>query len=151
MAFLRRKGNSFYLVHNVRQRGKVKQLHLACLGDRPLITDDVIRQVSRENPNLDLDWNSLREQVNSQSELFDARSASVQKLLENLRSVNVDLAGLFPLQLNHPGTSRGTGDVANEILMQLRLLHAAVGVKLDQFRDASFRNPARRRNNRLRG
>ena len=151
MAFLRRKGNSFYLVHNVRQRGKVKQLHLACLGERPLITDDVIRQVSRENPRLALNWQALREQVNSQTEVFDGRSASVQKLLENLRSVNVDLAGLFPPAMNLPGASRGTGNVANEILMQLRLLHAAVGVKLDQFRDASFHRPSRRGNSRVRG
>ena len=35
MAFLRRKGNSYYLVHNVREHGKVKQLYLAPLGERP--------------------------------------------------------------------------------------------------------------------
>ena len=151
MAFLRRKGNSFYLVHNVRQRGKVKQLHLACLGERPLITDDIVRRVSRENPRLELNWNALREQVNGQAELFDAHSASVQKLLQNLRSVNVDLAGLFPPAMDLPGASRGTGNAANEVLMQLRLLHAAVGAKLDQFRDASFRRPAPRRNPRVRG
>jgi len=29
MAFLRRKGNAFYLVHNVREGGRVRQLHLA--------------------------------------------------------------------------------------------------------------------------
>ena len=32
MAFVRRKGNTFYLVHNVRHGGKVRQLHLARLG-----------------------------------------------------------------------------------------------------------------------
>ena len=32
MAFVRRKGNTFYLVHNVRRGGKVRQLHLARLG-----------------------------------------------------------------------------------------------------------------------
>ena len=32
MAFVRRKGNAWYLVHNVRRQGKVKQLHLARLG-----------------------------------------------------------------------------------------------------------------------
>ena len=50
MAFLRRKGNSYYLVHNVRQRGKVRQIHLARLGDRPRITDEVVRQVTRQHP-----------------------------------------------------------------------------------------------------
>lgn len=146
MAFLRRKGNSYYLVHNVRKRGKVRQIHLACLGDRPRITDEVVRQVAREHPFLELDWRRLREQVNSRVEIFDARSASVQKLLEELRSVNLDLAGLFPPVLDMAGSPRETGDVAGEILMQLRLLHSTVGVKLDQFREVSFRRPASERN-----
>src|SRR5579864_2780297 len=113
MAFLRRKGNSYYLVHNVRQRGKVRQIHLARLGDRPRITDEVVRQVTRQHPFLDLNWRQLREQVNSHVELFDARSASIQKLLETLRSLNLDLADLFPPVLQLSGTS----EVAGEILM----------------------------------
>jgi hypothetical protein len=44
MAFVRRKGKSFYLVHNVRRGGKVQQLHLARLGDRARITDEVVRE-----------------------------------------------------------------------------------------------------------
>jgi len=43
MAFVRRKGNSFYLVHNVRKGDKVKQIHLAKLGERAIITDRVVR------------------------------------------------------------------------------------------------------------
>ncbi len=135
MAFLRRKGNAFYLVHNVRKGGKVKQLHLAKLGDRPRITDEVVRKVTRQHPFLDLDWQQLREQVNSRVELFDARSAPVQKLLSNLRLLNLDLADLFPPVLNLSSSSA----VGQEILLQLRLLHSTVGVKLNQFRDASFR------------
>ena len=50
MAFVRRKGNSYYLVHNVRRQGKIEQIHLANLGERPRITDDVVRSVSREYP-----------------------------------------------------------------------------------------------------
>jgi hypothetical protein len=135
MAFLRRKGNAFYLVHNVRKGGKVKQLHLAKLGERPRITDEVVRQVTRQHPFLELDWQELREQVNSRVELFDARSAPVQKLLSNLRLLNLDLADLFPPVLNLSGSSA----VGQEILLQLRLLHSTVGVKLNQFREASFR------------
>src|SRR5712692_11394888 len=78
MAFVRRRGNAYYLVHNVRRRGKVKQLHLARLGERPRITDDVVRQVSRAHPLLDLNWRQLREQVNSRVELFDPKSIHVQ-------------------------------------------------------------------------
>jgi hypothetical protein len=147
MAFLRRKGNSYYLVHNIRKRGKVRQLHLARLGDRPRITDDVMRQVNRQHPFLELNWRRLREQVNGRVELFDARSLSVRKLLESMRSLNLDLADLFPIGLNLPDSS----EAGAEILMQLRLLHSTVGVKLDQFREARFRGLPRGRNIRLRG
>ena len=86
MAFIRRKGNSYYLVHNVRKQGKVQQLHLARLGERPRITDDVVRKVSRNHPFLELDWSDLREQVNSRVELFDIRSFYVQNLMHSLRN-----------------------------------------------------------------
>ena len=74
MAFVRRKGNSYYLVHNVRRRGKVEQLYLARLGERPHITDEIVREVSRNHPMLELDWSRLREEVNSRVELFDPGS-----------------------------------------------------------------------------
>src|SRR6201987_362631 len=96
MAFVRRKGNAYYLVHNVRQRGKVKQLHLARLGERPRITDAVVRQGSRAYPFVDVNWTELRQQVNDQVELFDPKSAYVRKLLAALRNLNLDLADLFP-------------------------------------------------------
>jgi hypothetical protein len=153
MAFLRRKGNSYYLVHNVRQRGKVRQIHLARLGDRPRITDEVVRQVTRQHPFLNLNWRQLREQVNSRVELFDARSASVQKLLDSLRSLNLDLADLFPSGLVLCGTlnPKPSDDVTEEILLQLRLLQSTVGVKLDQFREAKFRDLPGERILRMRG
>jgi hypothetical protein len=135
MAFLRRKGNAYYLVHNVRKGGKVRQLHLARLGERPRITDDVVRHVNREHPFLNLDWTELREEVNSRVELFDAGSAPVLKLLDTMRSLNLDLADLFPPLLNLSGKP----EVGREILMQLRLLHSTVGVKLDQFGESRFR------------
>ena len=96
MAFLRRKGNTFYLVHNVREGGRVKQLHLAKLGERPRITDDVVRQVTRSYPFVDVNWSQLREQVNNRVELFDPKSNQVQKLVSTLRNLNLDLADLFP-------------------------------------------------------
>jgi len=129
MAFVRRRGNAYYLVHNVRRRGKVKQLHLARLGERPRITDDVMRQVSRAHPLLDLDWSHLREQVNSRVELFDPRSEYVQRLVASLRTLNLDLADLFPPMLD-PARAPET---SQEILAQLRLLQSTVQVKLNQF------------------
>jgi|SRR5271165_1713244 len=129
MAFLRRKGNTFYLVHNVREGDRVKQLHLAKLGERPRITDDVVKQVTRAHPTVDVDWNELREQVNNSIELYDPKSNQVQKLVSSLRTLNLDLADLFPplLDISH------APEAGQEIITQLRLLHSTVGVKLDQF------------------
>ena len=135
MAFVRRKGNTFYLVHNVREGDRVKQLHLAKLGERPRITDDLVRQVSRSYPFLDVNWNQLREDLNNRVELFDPRSNQVQKLISTLRNLNLDLADLFPPLLD---VSQAP-DAGREIITQLRLLHSTVGVKLDQFDRAPHR------------
>jgi hypothetical protein len=129
VAFLRRKGNAFYLVHNVRKGGRVKQLHLAKLGERPRITDEIVRQVSRSHPFVDVNWSQLREQVNNRVELFDPESDQVQRLVSNLRNLNLDLADLFPPLLDISQAP----EAGLEIIMQLRLLHSTVGVKLDQF------------------
>ncbi|HLJ22546.1 MAG TPA: hypothetical protein VKT71_00480 [Candidatus Acidoferrales bacterium] len=135
MAFLRRKGNTFYLVHNVREGDRVKQLHLAKLGDRPRITDDVVRQVTRSHPFVDVNWNELREQINNRVELFDPKSNQIQKLVSTLRNLNLDLADLFPPLLD---VTRSP-EAGQEIITQLRLLHSTVGVKLDQFDRAPHR------------
>jgi hypothetical protein len=90
MAFVRRKGNAYYLVHNVRHAGKVRQIHLARLGERPRITDDVMRRVTRAYPFVDVNWTALREQVNNSVELFDSKSAYVRKLITTLRTLNLD-------------------------------------------------------------
>ena len=135
MAFLRRKGNTFYLVHNVREGGRVRQLYLAKLGERPRITDDVVRQVSRSHPFLDVNWSQLREQVNNRVELYDPKSNQIQRLVSTLRNLNLDLADLFPPLLD---VSQAP-EASLEIIMQLRLLHSTVGVKLDQFDRAPHR------------
>ncbi|MBZ5501809.1 MAG: hypothetical protein LAN59_06120 [Acidobacteriia bacterium] len=129
MAFVRRKGNAYYLVHNVRRAGKVQQLHLARLGERPRITDEVVRKVSRNHPFLDLDWSRLREQVNSRIELFDIRSPYVQNLVHALRTLNLDLADLSPLLL----VLADRANSSRELVTQLRLLRSTLDVKLDQF------------------
>ena len=135
MAFLRRKGNTFYLVHNVRKGGRVRQLHLAKLGERPRITDDVVRQVTRSYPFVDVNWSELREQVNNRVELYDPKSNQVQKLVSTLRNLNLDLADLFPPLLDVSNAP----EAGQEIVTQLRLLHSTVGVKLDQFDRAPHR------------
>ena len=129
MAFVRRKGNSFYLVHNVRRRGKVQQLYLARLGERARITDEVVRQVSKNHPLVELDWRTLREQLNSNLDLGDPNSPAVQKLVSSLRTLNLDLADLFPPLLKISDSP----EMVQEILIQLRLLNSTIQIKLNQF------------------
>src|SRR5271165_878157 len=129
MAFVRRKGNAFYLVHNVRRGGKVQQLHLARLGEHARITDDVVREVNKKHPFVELNWRSLREQLNNRIDLADPESPAVQKLVQSLRNLNLDLADLFPPVLRLSESPA----VARELLVQLRLLHSTIQVKLDQF------------------
>jgi len=125
VAFVRRKGNVYYLVHNVR--GKIEQIHLATLGERPRITDDVMRSVSRDYPSLELDWAALRERINARVELFDIRSPYVQTLIQALRIMNFDLADLSP-----PLLSVGHEELSRELATQLRLLRSTLDTKLDQ-------------------
>lgn len=142
MAFVRRKGNAYYLVHNVREGGKVKQIYLARLGERPRITDEVVRQVNRAYPFVDINWRALREEVNNRVELFDSKSAYLRKLISTLRTLNLDLADLFPPLLD-VSEAPATG---HELVTQLRLLHSTVGVKLDQFDRAPHRAVMAERN-----
>ena len=129
MAFVRRKGNSFYLVHNVRRGGKELQLHLARLGARARITDDLVREVSKKHPFVELNWKALREQLNGQVDLANPNSPAVQKLVSSLRTLNLELADIFPPLLRISESPV----VARELLVQLRLLQSTIQVKLDQF------------------
>lgn len=129
VAFVRRKGNAYYLVHNVRQRGKVKQLHLACLGSRPRITDDVIRDVSRQHPFLDLNWKRLQEQIAHTVELYKPDSSSVHRLMRLVQTLNLDLADLSPTLLQMAQAPATT----QELVELLRLLRGTLEIKLHQF------------------
>jgi hypothetical protein len=136
VAFVRRKGNSYFLVHNVRRHGKVRQLHLARLGGRPRITDDVVRKVSRNHPFLNLDWSRLRERVNSRVELFSIRSPYVQSLMHSVRNLNLDLADLSPPMILVTDRSNSS----RELVTQLRLLRSTLDVKLSQFERSGTRS-----------
>jgi hypothetical protein len=129
VAFVRRKGNAFYLVHNVRRGGKVRQLHLARLGDRARITDEVVREVSKKHPFVEFNWRALREQLNYRVDFADPNSPALQKLVSDLRALNLDLAGIFPPLLRISESPA----IARELLVQLRLLQSTIQVKLDQF------------------
>ena len=106
---------------------------LQLLGERPRVTDEVVR--SRNHPFLDLDWSRLREDVNSRVELFDVRSANFQSLVRLLRDLNLDLVDRSPLlaQTDRAGSGR-------ELVTQLRLLRSTLDIKLDQFERSVPRN-----------
>jgi len=129
VAFVRRKGNAYYLVHNVRQRGKVRQLHLACLGPRPRITEDVMRDVSRQHPFLDLNWPRLQERTAHAMELYQPETGSLERLMNQLHALVADLGELSPtlLQMAHPPA------VVREVFCLLRTLNGALESKLHQF------------------
>jgi len=140
VAFLRRRGNAFYLVHNVRRRGKVKQLHLACLGDRPRLTDAVIRQVRRNHPLLELNWNELRKRLDDRVDLLVADSNYLSRLADQLRKLNLELADLTPQWL---GWGAGS-EAIHELVALLKLLRSTVEIKLRQFDQASLVPGSRR-------
>jgi hypothetical protein len=140
VAFVRRKGNALYLVHNVRRGGKVHQLHLARLGPHARITDHLVREVSKKHPFVELNWKALREQLNSQVDLANPNSPAVQKLVSSLRALNLELADLFPPLLRISESPV----VARELLVQLRLLQSTLQVKLDQFGSVDTRDSATR-------
>ena len=129
MAFVRRKGNSFYLVHNVRRGGKVRQLHLARLGQRGRITEDIVKEVSKKHPFVELNWRALREQADHSVDLANPNSPMVQRLISSLRELNLELADVFPPLLRISESPM----VARELLVQLRLLQSTIQVKLEQF------------------
>src|SRR5438067_13032417 len=106
MAFIRRKGNAYYLVHNVRRGGKVKQLHLARLGARARITDTVVREVSKKHPFVDLNWRALRDQLSHQINLSDPNSREVERLIANLRGLHFDMVDMYlpALQISESAT-----------------------------------------------
>ncbi|HEV2388200.1 MAG TPA: hypothetical protein VGS20_13195 [Candidatus Acidoferrales bacterium] len=140
MAFLRRRGNAYYLVHNVRRGGKVKQLHLACLGDRPRLTDDVVRTVRRKHPLLELNWRRLRDRLHTHIDLLVADADYVKRLAQNLQKVNLELAELAPQGL----AIGASAEAAAELVALLRLLRSTVEIKLRQFDRVSFAPGSRR-------
>src|SRR5450432_787359 len=88
MAFVRRNGNAYYLVHNVRRGNKVQQLHLAKLGERARVTDEVVREVSKKHPFVELNWRELRDQLDGQIDLANLQYPQWQKMVLPLQGRN---------------------------------------------------------------
>jgi hypothetical protein len=131
MAFIRKRGESYYLVHNVRQEGRVRQIHLACLGRRPRIDDDVVRGVASKHPFLRVDWKELRQKTSRRVvRPFEHDSRHLRDLLLAIRNLHYDIADL-PLPLLELNKDR---ELSAHLIGGLKLLRATLDVKLHELR-----------------
>ena len=135
MAFIRKRGNSYYLVHNVRNKGRVQQLHLACLGRRPRISEEIIHEVTSKHRFVRVDWAGLRRKSSNalvQPLLND--SEYLRDLLSDLRNVHLEIADLqWPLLGMLPDR-----ELKSQFATELKLLRSTLEVKLGQFRRERF-------------
>src|ERR1035438_1885086 len=131
MAFIRKRGESYYLIHNLRQEGRIRQIHLACLGHRPRISDDVVRGVATKHPFVRVDWKGLREKASRNVvQPFENDARYLRELLAAVRNLHFDLADL-PLPVLELNKDR---ELSAHLIAGLKLLRATLDVKLHQIR-----------------
>ncbi len=131
MAFIRKRGDSYYLVHNIRKDGRVRQIHLACLGHRPRISDEVVRGVASKHPFVRVDWKGLREKASrTVLQPFENDSQYLRDLTLAIRSLHFDLADL-PLPLLGLTKDR---ELSGQLIAGLKLLRGTLDVKLHELR-----------------
>jgi hypothetical protein len=131
MAFIRQRGNSFYLVHNVREKGRVRQIQLASLGRWPRISDEVVQSVTASHPFVEVDWARLRRRASHelvQPMLNDAEY--LRDLLVQVRAVHMEIADFqwpsLEMQRDH--------ELRSQFATELKLLRGTLEVKLSQLR-----------------
>lgn len=131
MAFIRKRGYSYYLVHSVRQKGRVRQLHLARLGTRPRISADVIGDVKLKHPFVRVDWQGLKEKTSRDLvEPLANDSQYLRNLLAAVRNLHLDVADL-PL----PALDLARDpELVTQMISGLKLLRSTLDVKLNQIR-----------------
>ncbi len=131
MAFIRKRGQSFYLVHNVRKGDRVEQLHLARLGRRPRISDEVIKGVNNKHPFLQVDWKRLSEKSSNDLVVPLANNSEyLRNLVTAVRNLHLDLADL-PLPVLDLSRDR---ELSSQFISGLKLLRGTLDVKLNQLR-----------------
>lgn len=131
MAFIRKRGQSYYLVHNVRQEGRIHQIHLACLGRRPRISDEVVRGVTSKHPFVRVDWGELRDKASRDLvQPYERDSRYLRDLLMAIRNLHFDIADL-PLPLLELNNDR---ELSVQLISGLKLLRATLDVKLHELR-----------------
>jgi len=140
MAFFRKRGQSYYLVHNVRQDGRVRQIHLAKLGRRPRISDDLIRGVTSRHPFVEIDWKRLRKKASQELvRPFENDSRQLRELLASIRNLHLDIGDLHlpVLAMTHDR------ELVGQLTSSLKLLRSTLDVKLNQLRRGKAQTYAR--------
>ncbi|MGH9533748.1 MAG: hypothetical protein ACRD2E_02695 [Terriglobales bacterium] len=125
MAFVRKKGKSYYLVHNVREDGRVRQVHLACLGNRPRVTDEIVQQVRQAHPGIEIDWSAVRQRATESFASPFADPEGVRQLARALRSLNMDIN-----ELDWEVASRHAGAELSELTQEMRALRSSLDAQL---------------------
>ncbi len=129
MAFIRKRGNSYYLVHNVRENGQVRQIHLARLGRRPRISEDVIQEVASRHPFVKVDWQGLRQKASRDLiNPFESNSQFLRELVGAVRNLHRDVIDLHLPVLQMTQDSELVANLTNS----LKLLRSTLDVKLNQ-------------------
>jgi len=131
MAFIRQRGNSYYLVHNVRDKGRVRQIQLAALGRRPRISDEVVESVTANHPFVEVDWAGVRRKASHelvQPMLND--SEYLRDLLGEIRAVHLEIADFQWPSLE----MQRDRELRTQFATELKLLRGTLEVKLNQLR-----------------
>jgi hypothetical protein len=131
MAFIRQRGNSFYLVHNVREKGRVRQIQLASLGRWPRISDEVVQLVTANHPFVEVDWARIRRRASHelvQPMLNDAEY--LRDLLGQIRAVHMEIADFQWPSLE----MQRDRELRSQFATELKLLRGTLEVKLSQLR-----------------
>ena len=140
MAFIRKRGHSYYLVHNVRKKGRVEQIHLARLGRRPRISDDVIQGVATRHPFVRVNWEGLKEKASRELiQPFENNAQYLQELVATVRNLNLEIADMHLPVLEVTQDS----EVKAQLTSALKLLRSTLDVKLNQMgrgKPLAFRN-----------
>ncbi|MBZ5514009.1 MAG: hypothetical protein LAN62_04030 [Acidobacteriia bacterium] len=135
MAFIRKRGGAYYLVHSVRKKGRVRQLYLARLGPRPRISEEVIRGVRTQHPFLHVKWDELKAKAaRDLVQPLANNSQYLRDLLSSVRNLHMDIADLHlpVLGMTHDP------DLTAELTTGLKLLRTTLDVKLAQLRKGGY-------------
>lgn len=131
VAFIRKRGNAYYLVHSVRHQGRVQQVHLACLGRHPRINDEVVREVALKHPFVRVDWDRLREQASRQIvNPVENGAQYLRKLIDEVRDFHLNVADI---PLPYLGVTQDR-ELRSQLLTELKLLRGTLDVKLNSAR-----------------